>query len=63
MNEALQSAKDRGAARLLLGVYGQNAAAIGFYQRLGYRQVGTRRFQVGANLYDDVILALPLAGK
>jgi ribosomal protein S18 acetylase RimI-like enzyme len=44
----------------LLGVYGGNAAAIGFYERLGYRKVGERRFNVGGNFYDDLVMALQL---
>jgi ribosomal protein S18 acetylase RimI-like enzyme len=60
MREACDAALRRGARRLLLGVYQGNAAAIGFYERLGYRTVGTRRFVVGDNTYEDLILGLNL---
>jgi ribosomal protein S18 acetylase RimI-like enzyme len=60
MDAAIQSAKADGTRRLLLGVYSHNAQAIAFYERQGYRQVGTRKFRVGHNDYDDVILALEL---
>ncbi|HEY4299334.1 MAG TPA: GNAT family N-acetyltransferase [Candidatus Didemnitutus sp.] len=61
MREAEALARERGCTRLLLGVYAQNAAAIGFYERLGYVTVGTREFNVGHGTYHDLILALDLA--
>ncbi|HTL68923.1 MAG TPA: GNAT family N-acetyltransferase [Lacunisphaera sp.] len=60
MDEARRHAEAVGCRRLLLGVYRKNAAAIGFYERLGYRRVGTRSFKVGENIYQDLILALAL---
>ena len=48
------------ASRLLLGVYAQNHAAIGFYQHMGFAQVGTRTFHVGSRYYDDWIMGLSL---
>ncbi|MGH3423009.1 MAG: GNAT family N-acetyltransferase, partial [Streptosporangiaceae bacterium] len=61
MNTARDHARARGCRRLLLGVYGGNTAAIGFYERLGYQRAGQRVFQVGQSTYDDEILALHLA--
>ena len=58
---AAGGARDMGARRLLLGVYGKNVQAIGFYGRQGFVQVGVRRFQVGDSLFDDLVLALDLA--
>ena len=60
MEEALADAKAAGFTRALLGVFGRNAAAIAFYRRQGFGQVGVRRFQVGANTYDDLVLARDL---
>ncbi len=60
MDEARTHAVAAGAHRLLLGVYSGNEAAIGFYEKLGYRKVGRRSFKVGANIYQDHILALAL---
>ena len=54
--EAVSHAAERQASRLLLGVYANNLAAIAFYQRSGFGKVGTRQFNVGGNLYDDIIM-------
>jgi len=56
MKEAVAFALLAGSARLLLGVYEKNAQAISFYERFGFTRVGTRRFRVGRNDYDDLIL-------
>jgi diamine N-acetyltransferase len=60
MARSLEDAKAAGFARALLGVFGRNEAAIGFYRRLGFEQVGVRKFQVGAGVYDDLVLARSL---
>jgi len=60
MNVALDAATALGAPRVLLGVYGENASAIAFYARQGFAEAGVRRFQVGANTYDDLVLAKDL---
>ena len=54
---ALTWAGERGAPRLLLGVYDRNERALGFYRRMGFRTVGERTFQVGAGSYHDWVLA------
>ena len=60
MEAALDWARSQGFARVLLGVYGGNARAIAFYTHQGYARVGVRQFQVGAALYDDLVLAKAL---
>lgn len=60
MNVATEAARAAGARRLWLGVYGENASAIAFYARQGFTQAGVRKFQVGANIYDDLVLARDL---
>lgn len=50
-------ARADGFSRLLLGAYGENHRAIAFYRKNGFEQVGTRKFRVGVNDYDDVVLA------
>ncbi len=54
-------ARETGACRLLLGVYAHNRDARAFYERVGFVQVGTRKFVVGERAYDDVVMALNLA--
>jgi ribosomal protein S18 acetylase RimI-like enzyme len=61
MDRALQHARALGARRLLLGVYRNNEDAIAFYQRCGFEPAGTRSFQVGHHLYDDLIMARSIA--
>jgi diamine N-acetyltransferase len=56
MKEAATFAALAGSRRLLLGVYGKNERAIAFYERFGFTRAGTRRFRVGHNEYDDLIL-------
>lgn len=56
MDAVLAAARQAGMRRMLLGVYSRNEAALRFYERLGFRQVGTRSFRVGNNDYHDFIL-------
>jgi ribosomal protein S18 acetylase RimI-like enzyme len=58
MRDAVDYAEQSGSRRLLLGVYGGNDRAIAFYERFGFTRAGTRRFRVGNNDYDDLILGL-----
>lgn len=60
MDAALAHAETLGAPRLLLGVYDGNARAIAFYRRNGFDTVGTRRFQVGGALFDDLVMSRTL---
>jgi ribosomal protein S18 acetylase RimI-like enzyme len=48
------------APRLLLGTYEENRRAIAFYAREGYAQIGTRQFQVGDKLFDDIVMGKTL---
>ena len=59
MDVALDAAQ--GHQRLLLGVYGNNHRAIAFYRKQGFADIGTRQFNVGGHLYDDLVLARPLS--
>lgn len=59
MKQALDAA--HGHRRLLLGVYAQNERALAFYRKQGFADLGTRQFNVGGKLYDDLVLARALA--
>jgi ribosomal protein S18 acetylase RimI-like enzyme len=60
LSAAIECARAKGAKRLLLGVYGGNTKAQGFYKSRGFKQVGSRTFVVGGVGYDDNIMALSL---
>ncbi|SHM26195.1 L-amino acid N-acyltransferase YncA [Duganella sacchari] len=60
MDAAVADARARGVGRVLLGVYAENHDALAFYQRCGFRQIGSRTFRVGDTDYADTILALEL---
>ncbi|RYG26284.1 GNAT family N-acetyltransferase [bacterium] len=53
---AAKEAQKRGAKRLLLGVYGENEAALGFYTHIGLSRIGHRQFQVGDKTCFDYVL-------
>ena len=56
MDLAIAQAKDQGSLRLLLGVHRENARALAFYERNGFKPVGVRTFQVGPSVFDDLVL-------
>lgn len=43
-----------------LGTNAANARAIGFYERVGFKHIGTRQFEVGGVTAEDVVLARQL---
>ncbi len=57
---AIEDAIARKAPRLLLGTYEDNHRAIAFYRKKGFALAGTRQFQVGDKVFDDIVLAKPL---
>jgi diamine N-acetyltransferase len=59
MDVALEEARVRGAARVLLGTGKFNTRAVAFYRRNGFEVIGDRWFSVGANRYDDYVMARP----
>ncbi|MFP5233011.1 MAG: N-acetyltransferase family protein [Acidobacteriota bacterium] len=60
MDAALADARALGGSRLLLGTHAGNSRAIAFYRRNGFREVGTRLFQVGSRQCSDLIFARQL---
>jgi GNAT superfamily N-acetyltransferase len=60
MNLAIAHAKSQRNPRLLLGLHRDNARALRFYQKNGFAPIGTRTFQVGTHIFDDLVLAKPL---
>lgn len=60
ISTAVAHAIAAGARRLLLGVYAHNERAIGFYESIGFRKLGERKFNVGGRDYDDDIMGMAL---
>lgn len=57
MDRALAHARSRRAPRLLLGTWEGNHRAMAFYRRNGFETIGTRRFNVGVEVFDDIVMA------
>ena len=60
MTQALKHAREVGAKRMLLGTYDQNHRAVAFYQRAGFEQIGERQFQVGTQIFNDIVMGVRL---
>lgn len=56
MRRVLSTAAQLGARTLWLGVWERNARAIAFYRKLGFRQVGSQRFQLGSDMQTDWVM-------
>jgi tRNA (guanine37-N1)-methyltransferase len=61
LDRTVGAAAARGAAGMWLGTNAANARAQRFYEKAGFERVGTRRFQVGERLEDDVVMERRLA--
>lgn len=57
LEQAVLDSRNLGRTRLLLGTHANNERAIAFYRRNGFVEAGTRTFQVGSQLCDDLIFA------
>jgi len=57
MARALEDAVAASRTRVLLGVWDQNTRARAFYERQGFKVIGTRQFMVGTTLHDDPVYA------
>ncbi|WP_047490447.1 N-acetyltransferase [Terriglobus sp. TAA 43] len=57
MDRAIEYTRKLGRKRLILGVYGKNHAAIRFYERAGFTQIGERFFTVGSTTHHDAVMA------
>ncbi|MFF2315129.1 GNAT family N-acetyltransferase [Arthrobacter sp. NPDC058097] len=63
MRASLSWAADQGAASVWLGVNGQNAKAIRFYEKSGFTRIGTKSFTLGDSVESDFILEHPLPAQ
>jgi ribosomal protein S18 acetylase RimI-like enzyme len=60
LDAAIKHARTQNAPRLLLGTYEENHRAMAFYTKHGFETIGTRQFNVGGKIYDDIVMAKPL---
>ncbi len=61
MERSIAAADEAGAITVWLGVNQRNSRAIRFYEKSGFRRVGTKHFLVGDELHDDFVLERPLS--
>ncbi len=57
---SLDIAKDEGADTVWLGVWEHNPRAVAFYERWGFRVVGTQEFVLGTDRQTDLVMSLHL---
>ena len=60
MQACLDAARDEGCDGTWLAVWDRNARAIAFYEKCGFRRVGTQSFRLGADLQRDLVMARAL---
>jgi ribosomal protein S18 acetylase RimI-like enzyme len=60
MHASVTSAAAAGARGLWLGVNNQNARAIRFYEKSGFRKVGTKSFKLGTTVEHDFVMERPV---
>lgn len=54
--KALETAKEHGKSEIWLGVWENNEAALKFYHKLGFEQIGDHIFQLGDDPQRDLIM-------
>ena len=60
MQSCLETANKNGYRTIWLGVWEKNHRAIRFYEKCGFKKVGTKEFILGSDLQKDHILARPV---
>ena len=56
LEQAAETAKQRGKKYIWLGVWEKNLKAISFYRKHGFREIGTHTFMIGADAQTDYIM-------
>jgi ribosomal protein S18 acetylase RimI-like enzyme len=62
MQACLGEAGRAGHDAIWLGVWQQNTGAIRFYERSGFKIVGTQKFRLGEDIQDDYVMLRLLSG-
>jgi ribosomal protein S18 acetylase RimI-like enzyme len=60
MQASLAQAAEKGAAGVWLGVNSENAKAIRFYEKSGFKRVGTKSFTLGNTVEHDIVMEYAL---
>ncbi|HEX9228995.1 MAG TPA: GNAT family N-acetyltransferase [Arthrobacter sp.] len=60
MHASIAAAAEAGARGLWLGVNEQNARAIRFYEKSGFRKVGAKSFTLGSTVEYDFVMERPV---
>ncbi|MEO0557302.1 MAG: GNAT family N-acetyltransferase [Bacteroidota bacterium] len=60
MEACVKASRERGARTLWLGVWEHNARAIAFYERWGFRTVGTKAFRLGSDDHTNQVMVKAL---
>ena len=63
MSACIAEARSRGADALWLLVYQDNARAIAFYEKSGFKRAGTQPFQLGSRIDQDWVMVRVIAGS
>lgn len=56
MHASIESAAAAGSAGIWLGVNSENARAIRFYEKSGFRRIGTKSFRLGSTVENDLVM-------
>ena len=60
IQKAIDFAKAKNKEKIWLGVWDQNPDAIAFYERMGFKKVGTHIFRIGEDDQTDYVMELSL---
>ncbi len=60
MNAAIDAARELGGALLWLGVWEHNPRAIRFYEKCGFRDIGSQPFLLGTDVQTDRVMTFDL---
>ena len=63
MSACVAEARSRGADALWLLVYQNNARAVAFYEKSGFRKSGTQPFKLGSRIDQDWVMIRIVAGS
>lgn len=57
----IEEARARGCGSVWLAAWSENPRTLAFYRSLGFEEIGTQLFEIGAERHVDCVLRLPIA--